>query len=380
MDVPPPTVSALIPTRNRQAMLLDTIASVLAQTVAAEVIVVDDGSTDGSAAAVAERFPPDRCPVRVIRHDTSAGPARRRNEAAAAAVTPFLFTIDDDCLVPSPRTFEQTLAGFQGQPRVAGVTIPFVNVRQGPDVYYRATAGAGPEVSHMFYGGMVAFRRSAFLAVGGYRPAYFILVEEPDLSVRLLNAGYVVRLGSADPIHHLESPVRNRPELYVRGGAEPGSVPLVQHAHAGAARAAAGGGGGVVLPHRRPTAAARPGGVGVGPRGGGGRARTAAAATRGPRRPPAGPAAAARSAAAGRGRAAAAAPAVMTVRPLVVVGPGGRRARHPTSRRLRYAEDPDRRPGDPGLRRTSDAGFIGPVPKYCRSGAILFAAVGRDGR
>ena len=212
----PPAASVLIPTRNRKQMLGDTIASVLAQTVPVEVIVVDDGSTDGTAAAVAERFPAGGHPVRVVRHDASAGPTRRRNEAAAAAATPFLFTIDDDCLVPSPRTFEQTLAGFD-RPRVAAVTIPFVNVRQGPAVMYQGVAGGEPLVSFMFYGGMVAFRRSAFLAVGGYRSSYFMHVEEPDLSVRLLEAGYVVRLGWGDPIHHLESPVRDRPKLHVLG-------------------------------------------------------------------------------------------------------------------------------------------------------------------
>ena len=212
-DPPPPAVSVLIPTRNRKQLLADTLASVLAQTTALEVIVVDDGSTDGTADLVAERFPT----VRVIRHDVPTGPARGRNEAAALARAPVLFTIDDDCLVPSPRTFEQTLAGFQGQPRVAAVTIPFVNVRQGAEVFYRATDEVGPQVSFMFYGGMVAFRRSAFLAVGGYRAFYFMHVEEPDLSVRLLDAGYVVRLGSADPIHHLESPVRDRTKLHVLG-------------------------------------------------------------------------------------------------------------------------------------------------------------------
>ena len=212
----PPAASVLIPTRNRRAMLLDTIASVLAQTVAVEVIAVDDGSTDGTTAAVAERFPPGRFPVRVIRHERSAGPTRRRNEAADAATADVLFTIDDDCLVPSPHTFAQTLAGFD-RPRVGAVTIPFVNVHQGERVYYAAPADGPPLVSFMFYGGMVAFRRSAFRAVGGYRSYYFMHVEEPDLSIRLLDAGYVVRVGSADPIHHLESPVRNRPKLHVLG-------------------------------------------------------------------------------------------------------------------------------------------------------------------
>ncbi len=213
----PPVASVLIPTRNRRELLLDTVASVLGQTVAVEVIVVDDGSTDGTAAGVGERFPPGRFPVRVVRHETSAGPARRRNDGAALATTDFLFTIDDDCVVASGRTFEQTLAGFDHR-RVGAVTIPFVNVRQGPGVLFPPPPADGRRhVGFLFYGGMVAFRRSAFAAVGGYRPFYFMHVEEPDLAVRLLAAGYVVRLGSADPIEHLESPVRDRAKLHKLG-------------------------------------------------------------------------------------------------------------------------------------------------------------------
>jgi len=197
-------------------MLRDTVASVLAQSVPVEVIIVDDGSSDGTADFLTTAFPPDQFPVRVIHHEESAGPTTRRNEAAALASSEYLFTIDDDCLVPSPHTFAQTIAGFD-LPRIGAVTIPFINIRQSQAVYYKAPDANDRHISFMYFGGMVAFRRSAYRAVGGYRTYYFMHAEEPDLSIRLLQAGYVIRLGTADPIHHLESPVRNVKKLHVLG-------------------------------------------------------------------------------------------------------------------------------------------------------------------
>ena len=50
-----PEVSVIIPTRNRRALVCEAVASVLAQRdCVAEVIVVDDGSTDDTGAALAE--------------------------------------------------------------------------------------------------------------------------------------------------------------------------------------------------------------------------------------------------------------------------------------------------------------------------------------
>jgi GT2 family glycosyltransferase len=211
-----PKVSVLIPTKNRYQLLHDTVESVLRQSVPVEVIIVDDASTDNTTELMRKAFPEDQFPVRIIRHEKSAGPTLCRNEAADLATTGFLFTIDDDCLVPSPNTFEQTLASFD-LPRIAAVTIPFINVRQNQKVHFVAPDDKDHYVSFMYFGGMVAFRRSAYQAVGGYRTFYFMHTEEPDLSLRLMQAGYIVRLGTADPIHHLESPVRNQTKLHVLG-------------------------------------------------------------------------------------------------------------------------------------------------------------------
>jgi succinoglycan biosynthesis protein ExoO len=71
-----PKASVVITTRNRKEDLCKAIESALGQTgVAVEVIVVDDGSTDGTSDLVAKRFPA----VRLVRFDMSRGYIVQRN-------------------------------------------------------------------------------------------------------------------------------------------------------------------------------------------------------------------------------------------------------------------------------------------------------------
>jgi glycosyltransferase involved in cell wall biosynthesis len=207
-----PQATVIIPTRNRIEILLQAIRSVLQQTIPVELFVMDDGSTDGTAERVAREFPT----AKVYREENSRGPAWQRNRGADLASTPVLVTLDDDCVFASPRTLSQVLVELEPL-RVGAVTIPFINVMQDNIVHTAAPAADRICCTAVYFGGMVAFKRTAYRAVGGYRSWYFMHVEEPDLAIRLLNAGYVVRLGSADPIHHYASPTRNSLRLHELG-------------------------------------------------------------------------------------------------------------------------------------------------------------------
>jgi GT2 family glycosyltransferase len=211
-DAPPAAAAVIIPTRNRKELLGKAITSALAQTVPVEVFVMDDGSTDGTGVFVAENFPT----VHYQRSEVSIGPTGQRNRGADAATAPFIVTLDDDCVFSSPQTLERTLSLFD-HPRVGAVTIPFVNVLQDAVLRSSAPQPRGIWTSYHYFGGMIAFRRDAYRAVGGCRQYLFMHVEEPDLATRLLNAGYVIRLGTQRGIDHYESPVRDRPRLDVLG-------------------------------------------------------------------------------------------------------------------------------------------------------------------
>src|SRR5262245_18798192 len=90
----PPEVSVVIPVFNRAVKVRRAIASVLAQTFQNfEIIVVDDGSTDGTSSAVAAIADPR---VTLIRHDRNRGGSAARNTGINASSVPFVAFLDSD--------------------------------------------------------------------------------------------------------------------------------------------------------------------------------------------------------------------------------------------------------------------------------------------
>jgi glycosyltransferase involved in cell wall biosynthesis len=105
-------VSVVIPVRDRAAMVLRAVNSVLAQTHAAlEVVVVDDGSTDDTAARLAG-IADDR--VRLLSHAVGRGVSAARNTGLAAARGAYLALLDSDD-VWLPRKIERQLAFMRGR-------------------------------------------------------------------------------------------------------------------------------------------------------------------------------------------------------------------------------------------------------------------------
>jgi GT2 family glycosyltransferase len=205
-------VTVAIVTRNRKEELRDAVRSALEQQGSVEVLVLDDGSSDGTSEMLREEFPG----VRVARYDDDAGVAARRNDAAALATGDVIVSIDDDAVFTSPRTVLDTLAEFD-HPRIAAVAIPYVDVGSNDEVQQRAPDPEGRWVASVFRATAYAIRRDALLEIGGYDTRVDQFGEEWELSLRLLDAGYVIRLGSAAPIHHRESPKRSwrRMDVYL---------------------------------------------------------------------------------------------------------------------------------------------------------------------
>jgi GT2 family glycosyltransferase len=200
-----PVATLVVATKNRRDGLRRTLQSATTQRGELEVIVIDDGSNDGTSSMVAQEFPS----VRLVRHEQSAGYIQRRNEGAGLATAPYIFSLDDDATYSHPDTIEQTVAEFTADPRIAAIAMPCINVQ--PENRFRQPYPSDGQtyITNTFIGTAYAVRRDAFLAMGGFRTELIHQGEESDFCIRLLDRRLFVRLGAAPPILHDESPQRN---------------------------------------------------------------------------------------------------------------------------------------------------------------------------
>jgi glycosyltransferase involved in cell wall biosynthesis len=197
---PPKSATVLITTKDRKECLPRAIDSVLGQTYPVELLVVDDGSTDGTYEFITSKYPN----VSVIRNDVPKGIIAARNDAAKVAMGEVLFTLDDDAEFRTTDVVVSVMEDFC-HPRVAVVGIPFDNHLSDGKVERCAVPGDRNSdnfvCSFQYGGGANAMRRKLFLSLGGYRGTGR-QAEESTLSVQLLSHGYVVRIASKAMIDH----------------------------------------------------------------------------------------------------------------------------------------------------------------------------------
>lgn len=163
-----PAISCVVPVFNGADLVGEAVASLMAQTLPpAEIVVVDDGSTDGSAAAAREAGDGR---LRVVRR-ANGGQARARNAGLAAARCGLISFLDHDDLAPPGR-----LAGLAAalRPEEAGVFGTWRNFwapgleREAEDPANAHLTGVQAQLS--LTAGLI--RASAFRAVGPFEPAF----------------------------------------------------------------------------------------------------------------------------------------------------------------------------------------------------------------
>jgi glycosyltransferase involved in cell wall biosynthesis len=187
-----PAVSVIVATRNRRARLKALIDSLRAQSLPAErfeVILVDDGSDDGTAELLrAERDRSD-LELRFIRRRSQGGPGCARNDGWRAAAGPLVAFIDDDC-VASPRWLE---AGLEVCARNPGA---IVQGRTEPDPAEEAAAGPFsytihvPKLSPYYETCNIFYPRSVLEALDGFDTEAFPGGgEDCDLAWRAIESG-----------------------------------------------------------------------------------------------------------------------------------------------------------------------------------------------
>jgi glycosyltransferase involved in cell wall biosynthesis len=185
-------VAVVIPTRNRWPLLRTALAGALAQRgVNVHVIVVDDGSSDGTSALLAAFDEPR---LTVLRHDEGQGVAAARNRGLAEVSAPWVaFLDDDDVWAPGhlAAMLDAVDAAAADRRRIGLVYSGHVEVDWARRVIgiSRAAPVAGvPEHLDRFnlIGGpsRVLLRTDAVRGAGGFDPA-FSTVADWDLWVRV---------------------------------------------------------------------------------------------------------------------------------------------------------------------------------------------------
>ena len=191
-------VSVVIPTYNRFTLLCEAVRSVLGQTSRGfEVIIVDDGSRDGTPGGVARAFPDSR--VRCISLDHTGMPGLVRNRVAALSRGKYLAFLDSDDLW-LPDKLEKQLHWFRENP---GIRICHTRerwVRNGREIsqasrkYRRQGMIFEDALTKCIIGpSTVMMERSLFEETGGFRENLEI-AEDYEYWLRITpihNIGYI---------------------------------------------------------------------------------------------------------------------------------------------------------------------------------------------
>jgi GT2 family glycosyltransferase len=208
-------VSVVVPTYNRAPSLRRLLDALALQTYpfdAFEVIVVDDGSTDGTIGQLGEWS----CPftLRVLKQE-HGGPAEARNLGVRHATGSLLVFVDDD-VVPAPELLAEHVRSHQQERDlvVVGPMSPPLNWRRPAwvrweedklQVQYRdMLAGKYACTPRQFYTANVSLARARFLQAGGFDPT-FKRAEDVELAYRLRDFGMRFRFNPRAEVRHYAS-------------------------------------------------------------------------------------------------------------------------------------------------------------------------------
>ena len=204
--MPKPVVSVVVPTRDRARYLDVALASLAAQDFAEpyEVIVVDDGSRDGTPDVIR------RHGARALVHDPPRGPNAGRNEASRIAEPDLIALIDDDVFAP-PEWLRELVEGARRHPEGQAYGGPLRARLEGP-----APRSCGRELppittldlgrddveTDLVWSANMLLRRSALELAGGFDESLPTGGDEEEWLRRLAGRGGQVFYIAAAAIDH----------------------------------------------------------------------------------------------------------------------------------------------------------------------------------
>lgn len=230
-----PRVSVVIPTRNTRDMTLAAVGSLHEQSkLPAEIIVVDDGSSDGTLEAISVSFPD----VKHLRIPESVGFTSAVNKGISASNGELILLLNSDA-VASPNTVELLIFEFDRDAKlgIAGATLSFPDGKRQwsggrfpsylwlfgqasglPETLGRMAmwrrlkpiSGTGATDVDWVSGAAMALRRQAWDDVGPFHDAYHFYCQDLDLCWRAEKRGWKITvLPDVHVIHHLGGTIRS---------------------------------------------------------------------------------------------------------------------------------------------------------------------------
>ena len=204
-----PTVSIILCTRDRAGSLRDTLASVAATNVPAdldaELVVVDNGSQDATRQVIDTAPATPRLPVRGVCEPT-AGLSNARNAGLRHTASDAILFTDDDVRVPPEWIEGMCRPVLSGEADAVAGGVHFPPEYEGPLSrkpfrYHRgwlaSTEGLDPADPRGLVGANMAFSRRAADALGGFDPALGAgalgFGEESLFAYRLVAGGFRIR-------------------------------------------------------------------------------------------------------------------------------------------------------------------------------------------
>ena len=209
-------LSVIIPTRDRADILMETLARLAGQetTCPFEVLVVDDGSRDGTVPTVQSFAEGASVPVSVLQQG-SRGPAAARNRGIAAARGSACLFIGDDTW-PRPDLVERHGRVHRRRPEAQAALLghvewapesrpsPFMQwLNSGVQFDFAQITDPAHVTGSCFYTANVSAKRSFLLANGGFDEAFAnAAFEDIELGLRLERAGMRMAYDSAAVVEH----------------------------------------------------------------------------------------------------------------------------------------------------------------------------------
>lgn len=237
-SLPMYAASVVICTHNRTAVVRRAVEGALAQARAcgAEVLVVDNASTDGTSVVLAELARREGPPLRVVR-ESELGLSAARNRGLTEAWGEIAVFLDDDA-VPRPGWLAAVLTRFRTKEVACVGGRVLLHFPDGAPPWFRRELGGalsafdlGEEPRQLRYGrpgdeypygANIAFRISAAKAVGGFstllgpRGRRPLVHDETDLCYRVDEAGGEIHYAPGAVVDHWVLPERLAPRWLLR--------------------------------------------------------------------------------------------------------------------------------------------------------------------